>query len=201
MRIIVEYDHLNESGLKDIWLKYLRSRLFNTRVDFVRKIRAGFFCSDLKYVRDNTTAQEDNMFCLFGLAMVKLQHKIGQNNPSTRRLVSFKKEYLKEIDTIFKEYHYGILSKSFPPCYSTSSKHWDEGRVSLLNKLDYIRRQETKDYWLLFYINWSGKNIDNMVKKQFRPVARALRLKNFDLYKRLLYDYQSRKNNGRDVFI
>jgi hypothetical protein len=133
--------------------------------------------------------------------MVKLQHKIGQNNPSTRRLVSFKKEYLKKIDAIFKEYHYGLLSKMFPPCHSLSSELWNQGLDRLFAKRDEIMQQEAKDYWLLFYINWSGKNIDNMVKKQFRPVARALRLKNFDLYKRLLYDYQSGKNAGRDVFI
>lgn len=201
MRVIVEYDRLDASDFRDLWLKYLRSRLFNTRVDFMRKIRNGLFCSDLKYDSSHTTRKEDDAFCLFALSMVKLQYKIGQNNLSTRRLVSFKKEYLKEIDAIFKEYHYGLLSKMFPPCHSLSSEHWEKGKRLLSLKLQDIRRQESKDYWLLFYINWSGKNIDNMVKKQFRPVARALRLKNFDLYKRLLYDYQTGKNASRDVFI
>jgi len=201
MRIIVEYDRFDLCDFRDLWLKYLRSRLFNTRVDFMRKIRSGFFCRDLKYVPDHTTWQTDQMFCLFALSMAKLQHKVGQNNVSTRRLVSFKKDYLKEIDAIFKEYHYGLLSKMFPPCHSISSEHWEKGKRLMSLKLQDIKRQEAKDYWLLFYINWNGKNIDNMVKKQFRPVARALRLKNFDLYKRLLYDYQSGKNAGRDVFI
>jgi hypothetical protein len=170
MKLRIDFPEINHETFERIWMEYTLTRLSNLRFSCYRDIQTskfsdGVLVAETKYYR---------LQYVLAFSLCRLQEKAGYNNQKIRNLKSFREKYLKSVKEIWSEYYDGIRSCDTPYSGERSFKKFDYFWFIQNNK--YLRICQS------FFIQWSGKDVSQLVKERYKPISSHIKNRDFDAF-------------------
>lgn len=170
MKLRLDFPEINQSEFERMWMDYTLTRLSNLRFSCYRDIQTSKFSDGFAIAE----TLDYRLQYVLAFSLCRLQEKAGYNNQRVRNLKSFREKYLKSVKQIWSEYYDGIRSCDIPYQFERSFKRFDYFWFTRENK--YLRTCQN------FFIKWSGKDISQIVKEKYRPIASHIKNREFDAF-------------------